>query len=186
MVSFQGKADAERFLAELRERLARFGLALHQDKTRLIEFGRYAGERRKARGLGKPETFAFLGFTHACGKTRQGWFQVQRLTMRKRLRAKLKEVKAELSRRRHESTPQVGLWLGSVVRGHFQYYAVPLNYRSIASFRDEVLRHWKRWFSNRSQRGSISWEHLRRHASLCLPPARVLHPYPAQRFAVRT
>jgi group II intron reverse transcriptase/maturase len=186
VIGFQSKVEAEKCLAELKKRFGKFGLTLHPEKTRLLEFGPFAIENRRRRNQGRPETFDFLGFTHVCGKTRQGRFQVQRLTMRKRMRAKLKEVKAELRRRWHESTPKVGLWLGSVLRGHFQYYAVPLNYRSLARFRDEVMRHWKRWFSNRSQRGSISWEHLRRHASLCLPPARILHPYPGQRFGVRT
>jgi group II intron reverse transcriptase/maturase len=186
VVGFQHKADAERMLAELRERFAQFGLALHPDKTRLIEFGRYAAERREARGLGKPETFDFLGFTHICGKTRKGWFQVRRQTMRKRLRAKLKEVKTELDRRLHQPYQVVGLWLGAVLRGHLQYYAVPLNYRSLASFRGAVMRHWKRWFSRRSQKGDVTWARLSAIAAVCLPPIRILHPYPDQRFGVRT
>jgi group II intron reverse transcriptase/maturase len=129
IVGFQHRDDAERFLAELRGRLARFSLELASEKTRLIEFGRFAAERRKARGLGKPETFGFLGFTHICGKTKNGRFQLTRITEAKRLRAKLREVKTELMRRRHLPVPEQGRWLGSVVRGHLASYAVPGNGR---------------------------------------------------------
>ena len=140
MAGFEHKADAQRFLAELRERFAKFGLELHPDKTRLIEFGRYAAERRSKRGAGKPETFDFLGFTHICGKTRNGRFLLKRVTVSKRMRAKLAEVKDQLKRRRHQPIPEQGRWLASVVRGHLAYYAVPGNSHAIRAFRDQATR----------------------------------------------
>ena len=139
MVGLQDKADAERFLAELRARFARFGLELHQDKTRLFEFGRFAASNKKERGLDKPDTFDFLGFTHICATTRKGAFQVKRRTVRKRMRAKLQAIKLDLRKRWHVPIPEVGQWLGSVVRGHFQYYGVPSNYSSLKSFRTHSL-----------------------------------------------
>ena len=135
VVGFEHQGDAKQFLQDLRERFAKFALELHPDKTRLIEFGRFAAERRAARGLGKPETFDFLGFTHMCGKTREGRFWLRRITISKRMRAKLREVKDELRRRRHQPIPEQGRWLGSVVRGHLAYYAVPGNIRAVRSFR---------------------------------------------------
>src|SRR5215510_8431085 len=141
---FEYEQDAQRFLADLRERFAKFGLELHPDKTRLIEFGRHAAWRRAARGLEKPETFDFLGFTHQCGKTRKGRFWLRRVTISKRMRAKLREVKEELTRRRHEPIPEQGQWLRSVVQGHLAYYAVPGNIHAVATFRTQVTRHWYR------------------------------------------
>jgi group II intron reverse transcriptase/maturase len=138
VVGFEHRKDAERFWADLRERFAKFGLALHPDKTRLIEFGRFAAQNRRARGLGKPETFAFLGFTHMCAKRRSGSFVLKRQTDRDRLRRKLQEVKAELRRRMHHSIPEQGAWLRRVVQGHFRYYAVPMNIRALGSFRTQV------------------------------------------------
>jgi len=144
VLGFQYRPEAEQFLDELRERLARFGLALHPEKTRLIEFGRYAAKERSRRGEGKPETFNFLGFTHICGKTRQGdIFMLIRQTMRQRRQAKLREVKAELRRRMHHPIPEQGVYLGAVVRGHVQYYGVPRNGEAIASFRRAVGRLWR-------------------------------------------
>ncbi len=186
IVGFQLQSDAERFLSELRERLAKFGLELHPDKTRLIEFGRFAAANREKRGSGKPETFNFLGFTHVCGKTKKGWFQVRRLTMRKRMRAKLLEVKTELGRRWHDPVPEVGRWLGSVVRGHFQYYGVPLNFQALESFRTQVKWHWRRALLRRSQRATFSWRRMRRLSEQWLPRVRIYHPYPTERLRVPT
>jgi group II intron reverse transcriptase/maturase len=186
IVGFQDRADAERFLAELRERFAKFGLELHPEKTRLLEFGPYATERRRRAGLGKPETFNFLGFTHICGKKRNGRFTVVRQTIRGRLQAKLSEVKAELRRRLHDPTPQVGAWLGAVVRGHVQYYGVPMNSPAIALFRFRVGGLWHRALARRSQTGRVSWERMRRLVERWLPPARICHPYPLRRLGVVT
>jgi len=186
VVGFQSKVDAERFLEELRDRLAKFGLELHPDKTRLIEFGRYAATNRRQRGEAKPETFDFLGLTHICGTDRRGRFQLVRRTMRKRLRAKLKEVSATLKRRRHEAVDRVGRWLGSVVTGHARYYGVPTNYQSLAEFRREALRLWRRALSTRSQRGRVSWDRLNRLARRFVPPVRIYHPWPSERLCVTT
>ncbi len=183
---FEREADAQRFLADLRERLAKFGLELHPDKTRLIEFGRYAAERRRARGLGKPETFDFLGFTHICGKRRDGRFWVRRITISKRMRAKLRAVKDQLKRRRYQPIPEQGRWLASVVRGHRAYYAVPGNRAAVAAFRTQVTRLWHEALERRSQRTRIGWKRMDRLAARWLPPARVVHPFPDARFGVRT
>jgi group II intron reverse transcriptase/maturase len=185
IVGFEDQQDAQRFLVELRERLAKFGLELHPDKTRLIEFGRHAVERRRARGLGKPETFDFLGFTHLCGKTRKGRFWLRRITISKRMRAKLREVNGQLKRRRHQPVPQ-GRWLASVVRGHFAYYAVPGNTDAVAAFRTQATRHWYKALRRRSQRTRVNWERMNRYATRWLPPARVMHPFPDARFDART
>ena len=182
IVGFQHERTAKQFLADLRQRLAQFGLELHPEKTRLLEFGRFAAKDRKRDGRGKPETFEFLGFTHICGKTFAGKFIVERRTSRKRLRTKLKAVKTALMRRRHHSIPDVGKWLASVIRGHLNYYGVPLNYNSLKQFRREVIWHWKRALGRRSQRGRISWERIGRLARRWLPPARITHPYPNQRL----
>ncbi|MGH2855146.1 MAG: group II intron reverse transcriptase/maturase [Solirubrobacteraceae bacterium] len=186
VVGFEHEGDAQQFLAELRERFAKFGLELHPDKTRLIEFGRHAARMRAARGEGKPETFDFLGFTHYCGKRKDGQFWLKRKTIAKRMRAKLKLLNIELKRRRHEPIPVQGQWLGSVVRGHLAYYAVPGNTDSVATFRTQVTRLWLKWLRRRSQRHRLNWVRMDRHSSRWLPPARVQHPFPAQRFAVRT
>jgi group II intron reverse transcriptase/maturase len=187
VVGFEHRDDAEWFLAELRKRFAQFGLGLRDEKTRLIEFGRYAARNRQARGLGKPESFDFLGFTHACGTTRKnGWFALKRVTSKKRLRAKLSEVKTELIRRRHDPIPEQGQWLGSVVRGHCAYYAVPGNIDAVAAFRKQATRHWYRALRRRSQRTSLTWERMNRLHDRWLPPVRIQHPWPTVRFDART
>jgi RNA-directed DNA polymerase len=186
VAGFEHQGDAKQFLYELRQRFAKFGLELHPGKTRLIEFGRHAAERRARRGLGKPETFDFLGFTHICAKTRAGRFQLKRTTISKRMRAKLAEVKAQVKQRRHEPIPDQGRWLGSVVRGHLAYYAVPGNSHAIRAFRTQVARHWCKALRRRSQRHRLDWQRMNRITARWLPPARVLHPYPEVRFAART
>jgi RNA-directed DNA polymerase len=186
-LGFQVKSDAERFRAELAERLAKFALELHPEKTRLLEFGPYAAERRARKGLGKPETFNFLGFTHICAKKRSnGRFTVLRQTMRKRLQAKLREVKAELRRRMHAPIPAQGQWLSTVVAGHIRYYGVPMNGPALHTFRFQVARLWHRALSRRSQRGGVRWARMRRLLQRWLPVARVCHPYPLSRFGVIT
>jgi group II intron reverse transcriptase/maturase len=186
IVGFEHRADAERFLAELRERFAKFNLELHSEKTRLLEFGQHAAEHRKRAGLGKPETFNFLGFTHICGKTRSGRFTVVRQTMRKRLQATLYEVKAELRRRLHDPVSEVGAWLRSVILGHLQYYGVPMNWRALFTFCGQVERLWYRALARRSQRGRVTWSRMQRLRKRWLPAPRLFHPYPLQRFGVRT
>jgi group II intron reverse transcriptase/maturase len=185
VVGFQHRHEAEQFLRELRARLARFGLELHPDKTRLIEFGRFAAERRRTRGEGKPETFTFLGFTHSCGKTRKGDFTVLRQTMRTRRQAKLQEVKAELKRRRHAPIPEQGAYVGAVVRGHVRYYGVPLNGPALGAFRRAVVRLWWRALRRRSQRHRMPWRRMAPLMRRWVPPARVCHPYPLERLGVR-
>jgi RNA-directed DNA polymerase len=187
IVGFQHRAEAERFLAALRQRFAKFGLELHPDKTRLIEFGPWATLNRRKRGLGKPETFDFLGFTHICGKKRSnGRFTVLRQTMRKRLMAKLAQVKAELRRRMHDPVPEVGKWLRSVVAGHFRYYGVPMNAPALGLFRYQVIWHWYRALCRRSQKRRITWERMKRLIARFLPPVRLCHPYPLRRLGVVT
>jgi len=186
IVGFQHREDAERFLAELCGRLARFSLELASEKTRLIEFGRFAAERRRARGLGKPQTFDFLGLTHVCGKDRKGRFALRRRTCCKRLRAKLRVVKDELKQRRHLPIPEQGQWLGRVVQGHYNYYAVPGNIAALAAFRRQATQHWYNALRRRSQRSSLTWERMQRLEARWLPPARILHPWPNARFDART
>jgi RNA-directed DNA polymerase len=183
IVGFEHKEDAEAFLAGLRERFAKFSLELHPDKTRLIEFGRHAARHRAARGDGKPETFQFLGFTHICATSRSGRFWIRRKTDSKRMRAKLKQAKAEIMRRRHLPVPEQGRWLASVVRGHQAYYAVPGNYDAVHAFRTQVTRHWQRALSRRSQKGYVTWVRMNRLVIRWLPPTRITHPFPEQRFA---
>ena len=185
-MGFEYEEDAQRFLADLRERFAKFGLELHPDKTRLIEFGRHAARHRRARGVGKPETFDFLGFTHMCGLTRRGRFWCKRKTISKRMRAKLAEVNDELKRRRHHPIPEQGQWLRSVVAGHLAYYAVPGNTDAVAAFRTQVTRHWYKALRRRSQRTRLTWPRMNRIATRWLPPARVKHPFPDTRFDART
>jgi RNA-directed DNA polymerase len=182
---FEHLGDAKQFLTDLRQRFAKFGLELHEDKTRLIQFGRFAAERRAERGLGKPETFDFLGLTHICAKTRDGRFFLKRITISKRKRAKLRQVKDQLQRRRHEPVPVQGAWLASVVRGHAAYYAVPGNINAVSSFRTQVTRTWYRALRRRSQRTRINWNRMDRLAARWLPPVRVMHPYPDARFDAR-
>lgn len=187
IVGFQHRAEAEKFLAALRQRFAKFGLELHPDKTRLIEFGQFAAENRRKRGKGKPDTFDFLGFTHICATKRSnGYFTVLRQTMRKRMQAKLAEVKAELKRRMHETVPVVGQWLASVVVGHCRYYGVPMNLPALQRFRFEVIGRWYRALCRRSQCGRITWDRMKRLAARYLPVARVSHPYPLRRLGVIT
>jgi group II intron reverse transcriptase/maturase len=186
VVGFQHLGDAKRFLKDLRERFAKFNLELHPDKTRLIEFGRFAASNRKERGLKKPETFDFLGFTHLCGKTKDGRFWLRRVTIKKRLRAKLKALKEELRHRRHLPIPVQGQWLASVVRGHLAYYAVPGNIDAVSAFRDEVRRYWREALRRRSQRSRLTWERMSRIADRWLPRACIVHPHPSVRFAART
>ncbi|MGH9044292.1 MAG: group II intron reverse transcriptase/maturase [Acidimicrobiales bacterium] len=186
VAGFQHRGDAKQFLSDLRERFAKFALELHPDKTRLIEFGRYAVGNRKERGLGKPETFSFLGFTHICGKGRSGQFWLKRITIKKRMRAKLKEVYDQLKRNRHRPIPEQGRWLASVLRGHLAYYAVPGNVPAVAAFRFQLIRRWLKALRRRSQRHRLNWERMLRLAQRWLPPARVLHPYPEARFAACT
>jgi RNA-directed DNA polymerase len=183
---FERRDDAERFLADLRERFATFGLELAVEKTRLIQFGRFAARDRKARGLGKPETFRFLGFTHICATTRNGRFKLKRITDSKRMRAKAKAVSDELRRRRHLPISDQGRWLASVVRGHYAYYAVPDNIEALRAFREQIIWRWLRALRRRSQRSRMTWERMRRLERRWLPPARILHPWPQQRLDART
>jgi len=183
VLGFQYRADAERFLREWRERLQKFGLELHPDKTRLIEFGRFAAKDRKQRGEGKPETFNFLGFTHICGQSwKNGKFFVLRKTVRERLLAKLKQVKAALRVRMHQPLAEVGRWLRSVVQGYFNYHAVPGNFASLWSFRFEVRKRWLCVIRRRSQKSGMTWELLEGFATQWLPVPKILHPYPLVRF----
>jgi len=185
-VGFEYEQDAQRFLSDLHERFAGFGLQLHPDKTRLIEFGRHAARNRAARGQGKPETFDFLGFTHICARSKNGRFWLKRITISKRMRAKLREVKDQLKLRMHEPIPVQGRWLRSVLQGHFAYYAVPGNSDAVAAFRDHVTRHWFKALRRRSQRTRVTWERMNRLAKRWIPPAHVKHPFPEVRFAART
>jgi RNA-directed DNA polymerase len=186
IVGFQRESDARRFLAELRERLRKFSLELHPDKTRLIRFGTFAALNRQERGEGKPETFDFLGFTHICGRTRDRRFLLLRRTIAKRMRATLHAVKSALMRRRHDPVPAQGRWLGSVVRGYFAYYAVPTNSEKLAAFRTQVLRAWLHALRRRSQRDQTTWERISHLADRWIPRARIQHPWPNERFDVRT
>src|SRR6266481_5915996 len=183
VVGFQHRTDAERFLKEFRERLAKFGLELHPDKTRLIEFGRFAARNRKQRGEGKPETFTFLGFTHYCGQRhKSGTFTVWRITAKKRMVAKLKAIKAELQRRMHDRRAEVGAWLRKVVLGYYQYHAVPGNTTQLRIFKLRVCRLWQSVLVRRSQRAKMCWERFTPVLNRWIPPPRVLHPYPDARF----
>jgi RNA-directed DNA polymerase len=183
IVGFEHQEDAERFLGELRGRFAEFGLELHPGKTRLTGFGRLAVTRRARRGLGKPETFDFLGFTHICARSAKGRFRVKRITISKRMRAKLKQVKDQLTQRMHRPVPEQGRWLASVVRGHMAYYAVPGNIRAVEAFRKQVTRYWYKTLRRRSQKTRINWERMNRIANRWLPRPRTMHPYPDTRFA---
>ena len=183
VMGFQHHQEAERFLGEIEERMAKFGLGLHPEKTRLIEFGKFAIGSRKRQALGKPETFDFLGFTHICSITRKGKrFTIKRKTIAKRLRRKLQEVKHDLRRRLHDAIPDVGKWLRSVVQGFMNYYAVPGNFKSIQAFRTEVRRLWFRTLCRRSQRHGFSWDRYLHFADKWLPKCRILHMYPDERF----
>ena len=184
VVGFEHEDDARRFLDAMRARLEEFELTLHPDKTRLIEFGRHAAAERKLRGLTRPETFAFLGFTFICGKTRRGRFQLERKTRGDRMRAKLRETKEELRRRMHHPIPDQGRWLRQVVMGHFAYFAVPTNSRAIAAFRYHVVELWRRALRRRGQRDRTTWTRIVAISDAWLPLPRILHPWPEKRFAV--
>jgi retron-type reverse transcriptase len=183
VLGFEKREDAERLLEQLRERLQKFGLELHPEKTRLIEFGRYAAERREKRGEGKPETFNFLGFTHICGANHKtGKFTVHRKTIGKRMAAKLKDIRAKLRQRMHVSPQVTGKWLVQGVRGYFQYHAIPGNWARLKAYRNDVLRMWLQALRRRSQRSRLSWERFREGLGSLLPPVQILQPYPNVRF----
>jgi RNA-directed DNA polymerase len=184
VVGFEHEADARCFWDAMRARLEEFSLSLHPEKTRLIEFGRQAAVRRAQRGLGKPETFKFLGFTFICGRSRRGNFLLTRKSRRDRMRAKLKEIKEELRRRMHQSIPEQGRWLAQVVSGYFAYHAVPTNYAALGAFRAHVVRLWLRTLRRRSQTADLLWERMKQLADHWLPKPRILHPWPEARFAV--
>jgi len=186
VVGFQSRIDALQFQEELSERLKSFNLELHADKSRLIEFGHFAVVNRKERGEGKPETFDFLGFTHICGKTRNGRFAVLRQTMRKRMQRKLVELKQELRRRMHNPITEVGKWLRSVLLGHYRYYGVPHNSRRLSAFRYHLLCYWQWTLRRRSQRQRATWERMNLIVARCLPLPRIYHPYPEDRLRVTT
>ena len=185
VAGFEHEDDARRFLDAMRKRFDAFALSLHPEKTRLIEFGRHAATRRARSGLGRPETFSFLGFTYICGRSRRGHFQLQRKTRRDRQRAKLQDIKEELRRRMHQPIPIQGSWLKQVVTGHFAYYAVPTNARALSAFRHYVTDLWRRALRRRSQKDGFTWDRMTKLAAGWLPEPRILHPWPDQRFAVR-
>jgi RNA-directed DNA polymerase len=182
VVGFQNKPDAERFQNEFRERLAKFELELHPEKTRLLEFGHFAAVNRRKRGEKKPETFTFLGFVHQCGTSTRGLFTIWRRTAKKRMVAKLKQIKQTLRRRMHESLNQIGTWLRSVAQGFYQYHAVPGNLRAMGIFRNRLKRLWRSTLRHRSQRPNVGWAHIGPLFDRWLPPPRILHPYPGKRF----
>ena len=184
IVGMQHESDARRFLDEMRKRLREFALSLHPEKTRLIEFGRFAAERRQRCGLGKPETFTFLGFTFICGKTRAGKFQIKRKTRADRMRAKLKMIKEEMWRRMHQPIPAQGKWLRYVVNGYFNYHAVPTNAHALHVFRHHITDLWRRTLRRRSQKDRMTWERMTQLVDDWLPKPIILHPWPSDRFAV--
>jgi RNA-directed DNA polymerase len=185
VVGFQHENDARRFWEAMCERLREFSLSLHPDKTRLIEFGRYAAANRKRRGLGKPDTFKFLGFVFICGKSRRGHFLIKRKSRRDRMTARLRAIKEELRQRRHWPIPETGKWLAQVVAGYLAYHAVPTNGPAIGAFRYHVIVLWRRALSRRSQRARMAWERMQKLADDFLPKPHILHPWPKDRFAVR-
>jgi len=184
VVGFEHEDEARRFLEALRKRLQEFALSLHPEKTRLIEFGRHAADNRRRRGLGKPETFNFVGFTFICGRSRRGKFQIRRKSRRDRMRAKLQAIKQELRRRMHQPVLEQGKWLRQVVTGYFNYHAVPTNSRALAAFRYFVTEHWRRTLRRRSQIDGMTWQRIAQLVSDCLPKPHILHPWPQARFAV--
>jgi len=186
VMGFQYRNEAERFLEEMKERFAAFGLEIHSEKTRLIEFGRFAEANRAARGEGKTETFDFLGFTHICSRTRKNnRFTIHRKTIAKRLRAKLKEVRKELIHRRHEPVPVLGKWLRSVVQGHLNYFAVPGNIKALDAFRTEINKAWLFALRRRSHKArNLTRERMKCLIKTWIPAAKIKHPYPHQRLCV--
>lgn len=186
VVGFEYRKDAERFLVELGKRFLQFNLQLHRDKTRLIEFGRFAAANRERQGMGKPETFDFLGFTHVCGKSRNGKFIINRHSIGKRIRAKLCELKIELRRRLHQPVPVVGKWLRVVLLGHYRYYGLPGNSRKLEAFRYHLGRLWYRTLLRRSQRNRLNWERMKRLINRWLPNPRICHTYPDLSLYVTT
>jgi RNA-directed DNA polymerase len=182
VLGFQHRDEADRFLEELRVRLWKFGLELHPDKTRRIEFGRYAEINRTKRGEGKPETFDFLGFSHISGKDWNWRYVVRRKTISKRLRAKLLEIKQQLRRRMHEPIVLNAEWLRSIVQGYFNYHAVPGNIDSLSAFRHRVIRLWRTTLIRRGQKHHLTWARMHKLADRWIPQPRVLHPYPRVRF----
>jgi RNA-directed DNA polymerase len=186
VLGFEWRSDAEKFQKELAERLAKFGLSLHPEKTRLLEFGRFAALNRERKCEGRPETFQFLGFTHISGRTATGRFTVTRLTARPRLIAKLKAVKAELRRRHNAKLPEIGRYLRSVLIGHYRYYGVPFNLKALKCFHRHVGILWKAFLERRSQRTRVSWERMNRLIDKWLPRPITCHPYPLERFSVTT
>ena len=185
VVGFENEADASRFLDAMRARFEAFALSLHPDKTRLIEFGRHATANRKSRGLGKPDTFDFLGFTFISGKSRKGKFLIHRKSRRDRVQAKLSEIKVELRRRMHEPIREQAEWLKQVVTGYFQYHAVPTNGPALGAFRHHVVDLWRRVLRRRGQKHQMTWRRIGKLADEWLPKPRILHPWPNQRFAVK-
>ena len=186
VVGFEHESDARRFWDAMRKRLEEFSLSMHPAKTRLIEFGRFAVAKRAQRGLGKPETFTFLGFVFICGRSRKGKFQLRRKSRRDRRRTKLSEVKEELRRRMHQPIPEQGRWLAQVIRGYFAYHAVPTNIAALSAFRHYVKRIWLHTLRRRSQKDSFSWERMTKLVDNFLPQPKILHPWPNVRFAVST
>ena len=186
VMGFQYRREAERFLGEMKERFDQYGLEIHREKTRLIEFGRFAEANRAERGEGKPETFDFLGFTHICSRTQKGnRFTIRRKTIAKRLRTKLKEVREAIIRRRHEPVPALGKWLRSVIQGHLNYFAVPGNRKAVDRFRTEINRAWLFALRRRSQKsGNLTWDRIKRLIKTWIPTAKTQHPYPNQRLCV--
>ena len=184
VAGFQHKRDAERFLSAIKERFGSFELEIHPDKTRLIEFGRYAAERRRERGMRRPETFDFLGFTHYCNKTREGYFQLGRKPVAKRMRRTLKRIKEELRRRMHHDVEATAKWLGQVVNGWLNYYAVPTSFRYLRRFYHRLGRLWLRTLRRRSQKDRYQWADLVKMRDKYWPTLEIRHPWPSQRFAV--
>jgi hypothetical protein len=186
VMGFQYRREAERFLGEMKERFDQYGLEIHREKTRLIEFGRFAEANRAERGEGKPETFDFLGFTHICSRTQKGnRFTLRRKTIAKRLRTKLKEVREAIIHRRHEPVPALGKWLRSVIQGHLNYFAVPGNRKAVDRFRTEINRAWLFALRRRSQKSrNLTWDRIKRLIKTWIPTAKIQHPYPDQRLCV--